>query len=359
MRKTSVLFLFATIFYACVPIKQYKELQATNEECQKTKDSLHEALDSKTIAHTELEGKFAVLQDENQKLLEDTATLKQSNRDLQLDKQGLEGLNEHLIQKQSDISKQNAKEAEVMLSALQKTKEDLLKREDALALLADSLGKEQARLGQLKNELDRKQTEIARRDTVIRSKNKELQELSKLLHTKDSLTHAIRTKVASALLGFEGAGLTIVQRNGKVYISLDESLLFQVGQSKVSEKGIEALKKLAAVLEANEDMKILIEGHTDNTGSPIYNWKLSTERALSITHILLSNSTIAPSRVTAAGRGQFSPIDTADTPEARKKNRRSEIILTPNLDELFDLIKDSEQAKAEAGDEEIHIEVKE
>jgi chemotaxis protein MotB len=232
----------------------------------------------------------------------------------------------------------NAREAQRLLGELQAARGAMLKKEDALNMLADSLGSERSRLALLSNEIVAKQEEIAQRDQKIQQQNKELTEMGEIIRRQDSASNALRNKIAAALLGFEGAGLSIEQRNGKVYILLDESLLFQVGQSAVAPKGVDALKQLAAVLEANKEMNILVEGHTDNTGSPIFNWKLSTERALSITHILLANSSISPDRLTAAGRGQFSPLDKADTPEARRRNRRSEIILTPNLDLLFGLI---------------------
>ncbi|MFQ3579432.1 MAG: OmpA family protein [Bacteroidales bacterium] len=165
-----------------------------------------------------------------------------------------------------------------------------------------------------------------------------LVEMERKLANKDSAMRALRSKLSAALRGFEGNGLTMEQRGGKIYVLLDESLLFEVGKSVVSEKGTDALKKLASVLEANPDIDITVEGHTDSTGNAKLNWKLSTERALSISYIILDNSKVAPKRITASGRGQYVPIDTRKTPEALRKNRRSEIILTPKLEELFNLI---------------------
>jgi chemotaxis protein MotB len=169
-------------------------------------------------------------------------------------------------------------------------------------------------------------------------KNEKVKFLQSSLKTKDSIANILKEKISSALTGFEGNGLTVQQRDGKIYVSLDEKLMFEIGKYKVSAKGTEAIKKLSEVLEKNPDINILIEGHTDNTGTVKVNWKLSTERALAITTILLENDSIDARRVTSAGRGQYSPIDSNKTPEGRARNRRCEIILTPKLAELMKLI---------------------
>jgi chemotaxis protein MotB len=144
------------------------------------------------------------------------------------------------------------------------------------------------------------------------------------------------------LLGFQDNGLTVSTKNGKVYVSLEERLLFESGSTVVDAKGVDALKKLAKVLEREEDINVLIEGHTDNvpikSASIKDNWDLSVLRATSIVRIITSNSKVDPRNLTAAGRGEYFPIDKANTPEARRKNRRTEIIITPNLDELFKII---------------------
>ena len=135
----------------------------------------------------------------------------------------------------------------------------------------------------------------------------------------------------------------MTRKNGKVYVSLDEQLLFPSGSTDVDPRGKSALKKLAGVLEQNRDINIMIEGHTDDVpiipGSKFKdNWDLSVSRATAIIRILLDGSSIDPKRLTAAGRGEYFPVDTRKTPDARQKNRRTEIILEPNLDEVFDLI---------------------
>jgi chemotaxis protein MotB len=168
-------------------------------------------------------------------------------------------------------------------------------------------------------------------------------EMEELLNRKDQMMNDLRKTLADALLGFEGQGLTVTQKNGMVYVSLQDQLLFSSGSTVVDQNGQNALRQLAAVLSDNPEISIMIEGHTDNVpfrkGSTIKdNWDLSVMRATSIVRILLESNSIDPNRITVAGRGEYLPIDPADTPEARQKNRRTEIILSPNLDELYKLL---------------------
>jgi chemotaxis protein MotB len=153
----------------------------------------------------------------------------------------------------------------------------------------------------------------------------------------------LKKKLSDALTGFEGKGLTITQKNGKVYVSMDESLLFASGKTNVEPKGVDALKNVAKVLEQNTDINVMVEGHTDDVpmkgaGEIKDNWDLSVMRATSVTKIMLNAASIDAKRITSAGRGEFFPLDPAKTPDARKKNRRTEIILTPKLDELLKVL---------------------
>jgi len=147
----------------------------------------------------------------------------------------------------------------------------------------------------------------------------------------------------NALSGYADKGLSVEMKNGKVYVMLEERLLFATGSIVVDAKGVDALKDLAKVLEKNPDINILIEGHTDNvpmkgTGDMKDNWDLSVMRATSVVKIITSNSKVSPTRLTAAGRGEFIPLDKSNTVEGRKKNRRIEVILTPKLDEILKVL---------------------
>ena len=172
---------------------------------------------------------------------------------------------------------------------------------------------------------------------------KKIQELERVLQEKEKAVNDIRNKVSQALLNFKENDLTIDIKNGKVYVSLAEQLLFNSGSIEVDKKGVEALKQLAVVLKNNPDINIMVEGHTDNV--PISrksqymqnNWDLSVLRATSIVDIL-TEAGVEPSKITAAGKGEFLPLNPNDSPEGKQKNRRTEIILTPELDELFQIL---------------------
>jgi chemotaxis protein MotB len=223
----------------------------------------------------------------------------------------------------------NARETRRLLGQLQTTQEDLQKKED--------------RLRDLEANMNERRLELNRLSAELEARNAKMGELQRILSRKDSAVNALRESVSRALTGFEGQGLTVETRNGKVYVSMDEKLLFRSGSYDVDSQGRKALKELAKVLERNKDVNIMIEGHTDDvpyrSGATIKdNWDLSVLRATSVLKILLEDGNIAPSRLTAAGRGETQPIDPAKTATARAKNRRTEIILTPRLDELLKIL---------------------
>jgi chemotaxis protein MotB len=185
--------------------------------------------------------------------------------------------------------------------------------------------------------------DLERLRAQLEERNQRLVELERILNEKDAQMNALRDAVSSALYGFEKEGLSVYTKNGMVYVSMEEKLLFQTGSIEVDPRGVQALRTLAGVLEDNSDIMINIEGHTDNVpvranASFSDNWDLSVKRATSIVRILLSNSSIDPTRLIASGRGEFLPVEGGDSVEARQKNRRTEIILTPRLDELYKLL---------------------
>ena len=158
---------------------------------------------------------------------------------------------------------------------------------------------------------------------------------------------ALKDKLSKALNAFEGKGLTVEQRNGKVYVSMENKLLFGTGSYAVGVEGRKAVVEVGKVLGENPEISVLIEGHTDNDkilgnigGGIESNWDLSTKRATAIVNILVENKTIDKKNLTAAGRGEFAPIMSNDTPEGKAKNRRIEIILTPKLDEISKMLND-------------------
>ena len=169
-----------------------------------------------------------------------------------------------------------------------------------------------------------------------------MKELENLLKQKDSSVNKLKETLTKALLGYKESGMTVTSRDGKVYVSVDEKLLFASGRTDVSPLGKKALLKLSETLKSNSDFDIVIEGHTDDV--PIKsarfddNWDLSVLRATSVTRILTSEGGIDPKKIIPSGRSEYFPVNSAKTDEARAKNRRIEIILTPNLKDIMKIL---------------------
>lgn len=202
--------------------------------------------------------------------------------------------------------------------------------------LRDMLDKGNAEASRMLQELQRNQADLEERSQRV-------EELESLLKAREEAIAAIRRQVSDALLGFEGKGLTISTRDGKVYVSMEDKLLFRSGSYEIGRDGEKAVRDLAKVLAANPDINVMVEGHTDDvryTPNAYLkdNLDLSAKRATTVVRLLLENKEIAPERIVAAGRGESLPVADGKTAEARAKNRRTEIILTPKFDELMKLM---------------------
>ncbi len=185
----------------------------------------------------------------------------------------------------------------------------------------------------------------------LEAEQKRLLDLRKLLQQQGEAVENLRKKMAEALTGFNSNELTVFTKNGRVYVSLQESLLFPSGSAVVNQKGKDALGTLAQVLNNNQDINVVVEGHTDSI--PIKkafedNWALSVARATSIVRLLTNTYAVDPTRVTASGRSYFEPVESNSTPEGRQKNRRTEIILAPKLDQILELLQQT-KAVSETG----------
>jgi chemotaxis protein MotB len=186
-------------------------------------------------------------------------------------------------------------------------------------------------------------SKVSQLSSDLQKREARLKEVEDILHKQDAASQALKDKLQQALLGFQQNGLTVDIRNGKVYVSLTDKLLFPSGSIVIDDKGKQALQQLAGVLNKEIDINIAVEGHTDdnkviNLGQIKDNWDLSVMRATSVTRYLTEVEKVDPHRLTATGKSQYQPVDPATTPEARAKNRRIEIVLTPKLDELYNLI---------------------
>lgn len=314
---------------SCVPQRVMEETKAKLNNCE-TESAAAKKLASETEAkNAEMREKIAKEEKELAGLQRDTAIIGTNLRLLSNKYDKLNMVNDQLLDKYNRLLAGSEKDNAALSGKLQLTQEQLLKKEDELKSLELKLNKQQQDLDALAAQLQQREARV--------------NELESILKNKDAATAELKKKLQDALTGFEGKGLTITQKNGKVYVSMDESLLFESGKTTVQPKGVDALKNVAKVLEQNPDINVLIEGHTDDVpmkgaGEIKDNWDLSVIRATSVTKIILQNSKTDPTRITSAGRGEFFPLDPAKTPEARKKNRRTEIILTPKLDELLKVL---------------------
>ena len=197
------------------------------------------------------------------------------------------------------------------------------------------------RAGQLSTDAANKQSQLNQSQQQLAEQQRKLEHLQALMDQQKAATQEIRKKMSDALVGFNSNELTVAIKNGKVYVSLQENLLFPSGSAVVNPKGKLALSKLADVLNKNTDITVDIEGHTDSIpihGKYMDNWDLSTARANSIVRVLTTDYKVDPIRVIASGHSQYDPVEPNSTPEGRALNRRTEIILSPNLDELYKLL---------------------
>ncbi len=326
----------SVIMVSCVPQRQFQDIKDKQKKCEEDNSALRTQNQDWNTKLTEITDQMTDIKRRINNLQNDTSIQGKSLRLTAVNYDKLYQTYELLLQKNKELLAGNAVENKKLVGDLQMTQEELLRKQDALKVLEKELDLKKKNLDALLLELEKNKMELAKREARVN-------ELEGVLAKKDSIVMALKKKVSDALLGFEGNGLTIQQKNGKVYVSLDEKLLFASGSTVVDQKGIEPLKKLAKVLEQNVDINILVEGHTDNVpmigkGEIKDNWDLSAMRATSVVKIITNNSKIDAARLTAAGRGEFFPLDAANTAEARKKNRRTEIILTPKLDEILKVL---------------------
>lgn len=324
-----ILILCLSVLASCVPQRVLEETKSKLNACETESAALKKAQQDNEAKIAEMKEQIAKDQKDIADLRRDSTMLGDNYRQLMAKYDKLNMVNDQLLTKYNMMLAGSEKDNAKLSSDLQLTQEQLLKKQDELKALSEKLNKQQQDLDALAAQLKLREARVNELEDVIRK--------------KDQATTDLKKKLQDALYNFENKGLTITQKNGKVYVSMDESLLFASGKTAVEAKGVEALKNVAKVLEQNTDINVMVEGHTDDVpmkgaGEIKDNWDLSVMRATSVTKILLQSAKIEPQRITAAGRGEFFPIDPAKTPEARKKNRRTEIILTPKLDELLKVL---------------------
>lgn len=332
MKRHLIAISAVALFTACVPLKQFRDMESRKNAAEAELQQKSVDLDDCQARARECEGNLKRSRAKVDQLVADTLRLYEAMTGEQQRIRELEEAGRLLNQQ---LRKQNEDQTALLMADLQKLQNDLNKREDALRKAEKDGNLKKAELQKAIAELERARTEMT-------AQNQRLLQLESALSRKDSAMNALRQSIAGALTGFSSDELNVHIKNGKVYVSMEEKLLFASGSYEVNAQGASALQKLAVALESKSDIQIVVEGHTDDvpykSGVLIDNWDLSVKRATAVARIIMQNKKIAPSRVMAAGRADSQPALAGTTPAARQKNRRTEIILTPDMDKLFDII---------------------
>jgi chemotaxis protein MotB len=319
------LWISILILQACVPVKKFEEISDKQEVCAAELKTLKTLKTELQTENTELQSENQQLNDLNKRLIDDSTILGKSLRIKEKQYDKIDLLNQRIQDQLEMLQKGQSIEKQRLMADLEKRKSDLLVLEDQLRDFEIDLNNKKKQLEDMSVELQKREQRV--------------NELEEIIANKDAIVKALKDKVAKALLGFRDKGLSVIEKDGKVYVSMDAKLLFASGSTKVDSEGIKALKELAKVLEDQKDLEILVEGHTDtdkmrSNAHPKDNWELSVLRATSVVKIMLGNSNMDPTTISASGRSQFIPIDL----ENKAKNRRIEVVLIPKLDELFEII---------------------
>lgn len=303
---------------SCVPAKKYNDLLEREKQCSDELAKYKADAISYEGKAKEYEAELKVAKSKLNQLIADTSAMGNEYRRL--------NAMYHKEIKLRDLAEQNfnklkltgAKEVAILQKDLEEERINLQAKEDSLIALAKMLNK---------------------KEELLKKREARVNELEEIIRRQEAAVAALKAKIAKALKGFEDKGLTVEERDGKIYVSLEAKLLFASGSTVVEEGGKTALVDLAKVLESEKELEIIVEGHTDTdamrgTTHPKNNWELSVLRATSVIEIMTQNSSIDPTILMAAGRSEFHPVD----PNDKAKNRRIEVIISPNLDELFKVI---------------------
>lgn len=328
--KNWILLGFASMALAsCVTSKKYNELDALSDKYLSEKRRCEDDLN-------DCNGKLEDCLKSKNALEKDKANLEQKVSELELSGKQLKSeldkykeMNQALNEAKSALLNEASNNQNKLMQEL-KDKEKALDKISAEQKAMDALLKaRQAEMDLLQADLDEKSKRIA--------------DLEARLAAKDEALSKLKETIKAALSGFSSEEIQVTEKDGKLYVSLSEKLLFKSGSFAVDEKGKEALISLAKVLQTQEDFDILVEGHTDNvpysgTGQLLDNWDLSVKRATSVVRILTLQGGLSSEKLAASGRSEFIPISENDTKEGKAKNRRTEIVLSPKLDKILNLL---------------------
>ena len=318
MKILGSIILLLVFITSCVPVNKYNELLEKEKLCSEDLAKFKADALSFEADATTFRAKYDVLNKQLTELKSDTTLLGQNYRTLFAKYTKLAQINDALEMNYDKLRLSGAKETATLQGELTAKKIELQRKEDELLAL---------------------EKELMAKQQLLAERERRVNELEQIIQDQESSVKLLKEKVANALKGFANKGLKVEERNGKIYVSLEAKLLFGSGSTTVESEGKQALIDLAKVLENEHDLEIIVEGHTDTdklSGAthPKSNWELSVLRSTSVIEIMLNNSNMDPKQLMAAGRSEFIPVD----PNDKAKNRRIEVIISPNLNELYKLI---------------------
>lgn len=324
MRRVSVfssllVVLLASFMMSCVSTKKYDELAFQKRQLEAEKSKLTEEVTTKNAMISALREKETMLTQRESEL----ASTKSQLTALQESQKDLMRKYDELLSQNNEVLDNASQEKAALAEELSAKQQELDQKERELRFLEMKLQSQEENLVTLQED--------------VRVRERKLLELTEELNARDSMMQMLRASIDEALRGFSDADLTVSEFNGKVYVSLSQNLLFAKGSDVIDQQGLNAIRKLANVLKDNPEIQINVEGHTDSDGSPAKNWDLSVTRATSVVKAL-TGAGLNPGQVTASGRGLYYPRVPNDTEENKAINRRTEIILSPNLDALYSLL---------------------
>jgi chemotaxis protein MotB len=316
IQKSILLISLSVFLFSCVSTKKFNEQKALADKYLTESNDCNEKLSKKKLELEELNAKLETMTNENNSLSNEKEQLLSQKAKLTKDIEALNEQVEKLGAQNKILLAQSSEDRERLNASLLQKTADLLRKEGEI------------------NKLSR---DLKERETRI-------QDLEAILNRQDSATNYLKTKLLEALTGFNSNELSIVQKDGKIYVSMSDKLLFKSGSYEIDTKGKEALAKVASVLKKQTSFNIVVEGHTDNDafispiGSVKDNWDLSVMRATTIAKILVGENKLDAKKVIASGHGQYNPIVKNDSADNKAKNRRTEIILSPDLNDLYKIL---------------------
>ena len=305
---------------SCVSQKKYDELLADNKRLENRVDRLEEVRKS-----------YDQLVEETNELRRDCDRVKREKTALREQHRNLTASSEQLQKEYDALLEENRN----LLSSASEDRKALI---EEIARKQTALSDTERRLNRLEIDLEQREKDLNNLQQSIAEREERINELNQQLNVQRDALDDIMQGMKQALLGFSDSELTVTEKNGRIYVSLSQELLFEKGSDRIDAKGRDAIVKVGEVLKGKSDIDIKVEGHTDSDGSADRNWDLSASRATAVVKIL-TRAGVDPHRVTAAGRAYFDPVAPNDTEANKSLNRRTEIILSPDLSKLYDMIR--------------------